>query len=339
MKTNAERLLKKAIVHGILYHMRRISIISLHVVFCCCILFAGTTQLNAFNLQSSSIATSPAHPEPGKTAVASINTGAFAVIGGSISWFIDGVELTTAKDAKSISFTAPKVGGSTNISALIKNQDGQFIEIQKTVTPLRVDIIISADTYVPHFYKGRALPSSAGAIAAQAFVFSETQEPVGKYSYIWKVNGETQSQNLTRSSSRIQFSPNFETKLPVSVEVVNTDGITVAEKAVSVPISTPEIYIYEANPLRGLMPTALRDSYLFLDSEVVLRAEPYFTEKNSNVIETRWKINSKKIDVSENPYELTLQKQGTSGTAQISFELFNTSEFLQSEKTNLSVSY
>jgi hypothetical protein len=233
------------------------------------------------------------------------------------------------------------LGVVETISVQIQSGDGTVSRATKKIIPSRVDLIVTANTLTPPFYKGRRLGSAGSDMTATAQVFLGSPKETGALTYVWSVADRVQNGGIASVNNAITFSSGFEDELLVAVTVYK-NGVAVAGKSVFVTIAKSEIHFYEKNLLRGLSMVAMKTPHLFIGEELLLRAEPYFVDRDliSNSIKPAWKINNRTMDGNQdNPYELSLQKQGSAGSAQISFSLQNVAKLLQSVQGSIGVQF
>lgn len=198
-----------------------------------------------------------------------------------------------------------------------------------------VHLAIAPQTWTPAFYTGRALPTNGSETTVTALVFNNGIQSNVPYQYIWKLNGKRQDTNP--GSNTFTFSSRFDTKTVISVSVVTQQG-TIAEKTITVPMVEPELYFYDVNPLRGISHLAVGQTYALLGEEATFQATPYYVDfQNGNLVH-QWQINRQEI-TTENPLQLTIQKNQDSGTSRILFKSYNTMQPLQAVEGGFEVQF
>ena len=301
-------------------------------------IFAQTPSEVLSNTISLSLV--PAYPGLGEEFTATL--GGYGVVKTGVRWFINGREDSESRNKDSITLQASTIAVATTIEAVVATSNNITVTKKYVVTPKRVDLIVTANTLVPPFYKGRSLPSSGSTITATAFVFSGGASVTNAYSYLWKVNGKAQTNTAGKGNSTFTFTPNFEKNILLSVDVQDQQGKIVAQKSQSIPIVQPELYFYEQNPLRGLSYTALRDPYIFVGDEMTIRAEGYFmnpTLRGTNILR-QWSIGNKTVTTQENdPQEITVSKDGNSGSSKLSFHIRNLQQLLQGVEKSITITF
>jgi len=278
----------------------------------------------------------PATPPPYSEATIKINDPNNLPIGSTVRWFVDNVEQTNHENRPQINFVTKKIDDPTEIEVLITSPQTGLQRVSVIISPIRVDLIVNANSHVPGFYKGRALPSGNSEISVRALVFGDNTEP---YSYHWRVNGQNVSNNVGNTNSHIVFKPGLDSQMYVELEIYNRANELVARKSLTIPLSEPEIHFYEANPLRGLIPNVLPSAYYLLNQEVILRGEPYYFTGSLNALDTDWKIDRRSYEPSRNPLELSLVKTQETGSATIELRIINTDGFSEVANKEIKINY
>lgn len=282
----------------------------------------------------------PPFPERNEAYEVRLQTGALADERSSIVWFVDGAEDTGAKNSSTLQIEAGE--DPAVITARVTLKNGTVYERSYTRNPYRVDIIANADTSVPAFYKGRALPSSGSTMIFTALVFKDNTLLQSDLSYRWKINDAVQNGGALVGNNHITYIPEFESTVSVTVDVLNTQGVVLMSETAKVPVVKPELYFYEKNPLRGLSLVALKNPYIFVGEEMTIRAEPYFV--NTNLLEsnayTQWLIDGNEVaSNAQEKNEISIRKEGNAGSSELMFHIRNLSQLLQGAKNTLTIQF
>lgn len=286
------------------------------------------------------LTSAPSYPEIGEHYTLTLSTYDLPAPISSIQWLVNGTEATNSQDKTSIELVAGNV--STAVKTRVTLSNGAVLEETYSLSPYRVDLLISADTTVPAFYAGRPLPSSGSTILAKAIIFYNGVQVGDSYSYIWKVNGKVQSGGAQYSNNDLSFKTNFEDKVTLSVDVYNSNGVVVAHESKIIPIAEPELYFYERNPLRGLSTQAMLDPHLFIGEEMSVRGEAYFMDKDLFTQDgfTEWKIDGKKVEPSSaDGQEVTIRKEKNTGSSRLTFHMRNMRELLQGIEDTITIRF
>ncbi len=281
----------------------------------------------------------PAFPEAGESyTVALKNLSSFGTRS-NIEWFINGAEKAQEAGQTQITLQAEKT--PTRITARVLTATGGVYEVTKTVSPYRIDLIIESDTYVPWFYKGRSLPANGSAVTAKALVFKDAARLQSGLSYLWKLGNAVQRDGAVVGGDSFTFTPSFEDEVLLSVEVFDARNNVIGTESQYIPVVEPEMYFYEKNPLRGILPTALFDPHVLIGDEMILRAEPFYITKGlaRDGAVREWEIDGVPTEAGDDPHEITLRKEGGDGSATVSFHIRNLKNLLQGIKKEITITY
>ena len=223
----------------------------------------------------------------------------------------------------------------TPVEVSVSAVDQNWGEARKSVVigPPQIDILFDADTYVPPFYRGRALPSAGAALRLQALVrFARpdgtlVSESVIRYS--WKRNGAPLGSvsGLGRSSTTIPAPALFSTDI-ISLEAHSDDGAFSGTKSVTVASREPALMLYEDSPIFGILfHEALSSSHAVVETRMTFAAIPYFAtaeRADDPTLRFKWTVNRESIASSESqPNELTVNAD-RGGIADITLTLTQT---------------
>ncbi|HVU85592.1 MAG TPA: hypothetical protein VHC50_12165, partial [Puia sp.] len=120
------------------------------------------SPVSAQNIQQSTsiiMSVIPANPKPGDIVDISLNSFAEDLNTSTITWVVNGKSSSGGVGQKSFSLQAPAAGSTTTVTAIVKTSDGQLSEVSTALHPAVMDLLWQAeDSYVPPFYRGKALP-------------------------------------------------------------------------------------------------------------------------------------------------------------------------------------
>jgi hypothetical protein len=110
----------------------------------------------------------PENPAPNEGVAISLNSYASNLDAVMITWRVDGKISLSGIGKKTFLLTAPAAGKTTNVSVLIALPDGDITK-DIAVRPAEMVLLWQADdSYVPPFYKGKAMPSAQSEIKVVA---------------------------------------------------------------------------------------------------------------------------------------------------------------------------
>ena len=259
----------------------------------------------------------------------------------SINWLLDGKTLPEFNNKRTINLKLKDLGQTTKLEVFIKTQEGMTISAEKTITPVYLDVIIEPQTHVPYFYKGRALPSFDSTMNFTALI-NGSIENSEKYIYNWNLSGvNIESGGAIGKYKTAAKMPLGQTSL-LTLTGSRMNGELVAKKTIDIIPAEIEMAFYEVNSLFGLSQLNINNSLNLIGNSTVVRAEPYYldikTYNNPQHIE--WKIDGNRNTGSiNNPYEVTLAKQGGSGRVNVGFHVRNLETISQGVESKFTVNY
>jgi len=322
-------------------------------IFLLSFLLIGTISLyrisqaeNQIEIQDSEISVETSPNNPGSYENVTINISSYAtdLNKAIITWQTGGGTVLSGIGKTSYSFKtgAPDTINIINISI---QPVGSMSTITKTINivPTEVEIMWEViSSYVPPFYKGKALPISGSLIKAVAIPNTKTiQSGIGSMAYVWKNSGETK-QDVSGYNKNFYIFKNslFEEKNEVTVNVTSVSGNFGAEKTIEIPTFKPKLIFYKKSPTEGILYNQALNKEIFMsEDEMTVVAEPFFTslkEKEDNFIFT-WKINGEGIKTPIKKTELTVRPTSKGGYATIDLSIENTKELFQNISNQLKI--
>lgn len=309
-------------------------------------LFSGAANAQTLAAEllndKESITLSPEFPAPGEVVKASMNNYSSFLSGASIAWSINGAAVPETDNHREISFIAGDVGEKMDLRVTLTPEAGAPRYIERSITPIYVDIVFEPQTHVPFFYKGRGLPSIDSIVNATALIDNGSLQ-TGDYVYIWRVNNVVLEQGPIRGRNKVSFETPRGTKSTVYLQVTRPNGDVIARKAVYLPAVYPSIYFYEESGLYGPSTQAIVGNKILTGNVLSLIAEPYNLDSRvynaPDIVE--WSINGQKSEFSNsNPYSMVVQRAGASGvSATVGFQMGSLGQVLQSGKNSVKITY
>jgi hypothetical protein len=295
-----------------------------------------------------SLSLEPQNPKPGETVSMTIESFSVDLDQSTVTWFVDGKIISSGKGVKAATVTAGGLGTEKNVEVEVDSERGQFTQTA-AIRPTNLSIVWQAATYVPPFYKGKALESYGAAYKVVAIpeIVDGNGRRVNPKSlvYTWKKNDAIEKdQSGYGRDSFISTQTSFTREGDdIFVEVVSADGFSTSGGITIVP-QTPEIHFYEKSPLYGVLyGNELTDRLNLIHEEVTVSAEPYYfstKSKLSSVLQYAWTLNDSSISEFDSKDEITLRKvTGSTGSAEIGLTLTNTAKLLQGADRSLLIRY
>jgi hypothetical protein len=282
----------------------------------------------------------PSYPEPNAEVVVALDAYSIDTTGSSITWFIDDKEVPEAKNTREMTFTIGPLGTPIRVQARLTSSTGGVVTASHTITPVRVDLVVEANTLTPLHYKGRALPSSGSTL--RVIALPDTNTDPSNLSYTWTVDNEVLFGGSLRGKNVAEFTTPQQPNIFLTLEVAAAQGEILARRSILINIARPTLRFYEDNPLRGLSRNTLKSPHMLIGDEMSVRAEPYFM--NKNIFESEplieWEIDNSRVEnTSDQPQNITLRSIGKTGNSNVSFHIRNLQDLLQGIEDDFVVSF
>lgn len=279
---------------------------------------------------------SPEYPAGGETADLSIKSYGIDLDRSIVTWYADGKQIAKGDGLVQTSVKAGALGSRMNVTVVAVSADGITGSAQAVIRPTEVDLLWNADSYVPPFFKGRALPGTSSTIHAQALVrfkradgsFVSEKDIV----YVW-YKGSTQIAS-GRGKSAIAFAgPALFGTATVSVVATSADNAYKGRAEARILSVDPSVELYENHPLFGVLyHRALVGSVATLENEQKVTAVPYFAHVHSpaeNGLSYEWSVNGRDLPADPaHPDTITIAANGYTGPAKIQLTLTSAEDFL-----------
>lgn len=292
---------------------------------------------------------SPEYPSPNQDVNATLNSYVLDLNKANISWSVNSQELSIGIGKKSFSFRVGDNKSSIVLSVTIDTIDGQSILKTLTMKPAGVDMLWEAyDSYVPPFYKGKALVSSQGifkVVAIPSLINQSGQVNINNLSYVWTKDGSVYSDSSGWGKNYLIFQNSYLDKgNSVSVKISDISGGANASGRITLRTVNPKVIFYENDPLLGTKwEIALNNGVTINPKGETLVAEPYFFSPNnidSSKLSFDWSINGEKTETPNFKNVLSVKPEaGQSGNAIIKVIVNNTQTLFQSIEKQIQISF
>jgi hypothetical protein len=267
---------------------------------------------------------SPENPEASQQVNITLNSYLYNLDTCYFSWSEDNQKSTTKIGQKSFSLTMPPLGKSAAVSVSVSclNQ-GTSLNKDFIFQANDVDFLISADTYIPPFYKGMAYPSHGSniRIIAMPSVYDNQGNLIDSsnliYSWSKKDKAMNNSSGFGKNSVTIK-ADDVASSVSMGLEIKSLSGESKVKKTFEVQINSPKLLLYENKPLTGIQyQKNLSGDFNLSQDEFNLVAEPFFFSNQSltdSKVNFTWTMNGK--DISNNNERSVTLRQNTGSTGQ-----------------------
>ncbi len=284
----------------------------------------------------------PTNPKPYEDVTITINSYANNLDSVGINWSVDGNTKASGIGKKSFMLKAGGVGSQNRVTITISLPEG-VIEKNITIRPSVMTLFWQAtDSYVPPFYKGKAMPTLDSEIKIVAM--PEIGNPKNM-TYFWKKD-YTNDQDASGygKNSYLYVNDYLEDYNNVSVVASTIDQKYSSEANIDVGTIDSKILFYKNDPKLGtIFEKEIVTPYRITEKEIII-AVPYFISPkqiNHPSLIWNWSINDNSVDVlSFKPNEMPLQIQsGTSGTSRLKLTIENMDRIFQTDSKELSIEF
>ncbi|MBP6931646.1 MAG: hypothetical protein KBD48_03175 [Candidatus Pacebacteria bacterium] len=283
----------------------------------------------------------PENPKPYEDVTITLESYATDLNRAQIEWRSGEKILLKNTGVKDFSFKMGALGTKSLLDIKITTVEGDIIQKRIILSPGDMDILWqSLDSYVPPFYRGKALPPKEGRVKIIAIPSGPKGIQANSATYNWKLNDKTdQSQSGYKKNS---FIFNLTNELEDTVEVVSMSSTDNTNSTGIIKISgvNPQILFYKKDPVEGIYYNKILDKEIPLESEeMTIKAEPYFmgdtTNTQAHIYE--WKINGDTIPTPRKKNMLTIKPTARGGYAEINLYIENTLKLFQSATQSLKI--
>lgn len=313
--------------------------IILSTLFLSFFVFWGTISAQGIGGDLVNIQMVPEIPKAGEIVYVFLTSYAINIDLTEITWRVNGKTIKSGTGQKTFSFKMGEIGKTTTLSILIKTVSDGIVEKTFSLKPVSVDLIWQSDSFVPPFYKGKAMFSHQNTLTVVAvphIIGSNGSEISSKnLVYKWKKNGSVIEDASGFGRNTYSFEGSLISRpVDIRVEVSSSGGLGYAIMNLR-PVD-PYIVLYKKDPLYGIeFQKALQgDVELKGSNEISVIGMPFLfnlEEISSDFLPYNWQINGSSIDTGDEGNVQTFRKkEGVSGSSRISISLESPNKILQS---------
>jgi len=317
-------------------------------IFFLLLLFCFPLTTGAVSPSSISINVAPANPAPNEDVTITLGSYSSNLDGATISWSVNGKTAVSDVGLKSFRAKAPAAGAETRIVAKITLPDGN-IEKAVLLRPTVLTLLWQADdSYVPPFYKGKALPiaeSSVKIVALPEIKSGSGNANPKNLIYAWRKNYSNDPSASGYGKNYYLLATDYlDDRNNISVTVSTTDSKYSSAANINLNTFEPKMLFYRNDPELGtIWEHALQNGHK-IEGEEIIEAAPYFISPGNLRIPSltwAWSINSTYVSVAgirKNVLPLKADS-GSSGTSKIKLEVGNKYKLLTNLSKEISVEF
>ena len=263
-----------------------------------------------------------------------------------ITWHQDGKVVLRGKGEKMYSFKTGPAGTETKIEIQIKLLNGASFSKAFTLNPAGVDLVWEANSYVPPFYRGKALHPRQGnlkIVAMPEFIKNGEKIAPEKLVYKWS-NGLDVYKSQSGYGKKVVVLSGSLLGRSENIKVLVTDPVNnlVAQGFIDITPVDSEVVFYENNPYYGhIFDSAISDTFNLNAEEVQILVAPYyFTKENAGGLKYEWRLNNQTIpNLSGSRTAIFKKPEEEAGQSVISLQVENTNRILQQADSSLIMNF
>lgn len=302
-------------------------------------IFIFLSAISADAQSSLTIKSTPSNPSPLQKVQLSLSGGDLNLDSANITWSTNNRTIDGGIGKKSIEITAPESGVQGIVIANVQTNNGSNISTSISLTPGSIDLLWeSIDSYVPPFYKGKALPATNSNIKITAI---PTNGIPNSLNYTW-----TKDTTVLGSLS----GPNKNTIIVKNSEFSNTENIGVVgstnsfngSASISIPMNPTSVVLYRK--IDGFIDyaNAYIESFSTNNPGVIFKVEPFFFSLNNKTInELVYSIKNGENDITNtrNPSEINLSAPSQKGQFLIPIKITHPDFLYQQTLRNILINF
>lgn len=288
----------------------------------------------------------PTYPSPNEIVFINLTLYTDDLNSADISWYQNGKNVLSGKGETKYNFKTGNIGEETKIDIVIKLLSGSSFTKSFTLTPAGVDLVWEAESYVPPFYKGKALHSRQGVIkivATPDFVKNGKRILPQNLVYEWSNDVEAYQSQSGYGKNVIVLNGSILGKNE-SIEVLVKDPINnlVAQKFIDISPVNTEIIFYENSPYYGhIFDSAVTNTFNLKTEEIEVLATPYyFTKSDNGLLKYEWRLNGQSVPNLFGSRTAVFRKpENSGGRSNISLRIENQNRILQQADGKLTINF
>ncbi|MEK7459708.1 MAG: hypothetical protein AAB636_01425 [Patescibacteria group bacterium] len=292
---------------------------------------------------------SPEYPSAKENVTASLSSYVIDLNKANISWSLNNEEIGRGIGKKTISFTINDLGLETILNVNIETTNRQSIDKTIIIPSGNIDMLWEAtDSYVPPFYRGKALVAREGKfkiVAIPSIISQSGQINPNNLSYAWKKdnNGQTNSSGWGKSSFSFKNSY-LDIINKIEVTVSDISGNTKLAGSINLQTTQPKILFYKKDPLLGVQnQNALNNDFTVgTNGETIIAIPYFFSPKNlsSSNLTWNWEVGNSKINTPTPKNEIRVKgEEGKGGRTKIKIVVSNIKTLFQEAVKEIIVSF
>jgi hypothetical protein len=241
----------------------------------------------------------------------------------TITWKKDGKAVQSGAGVRTYSFTTGSIGSVTQVHVDIKSSTNGSFSKDFTFRPSAVNLIWESDTSAPPLYAGKPLYSAGSSLKVAAFptvIINGSRVAAQSLSYQWTLQDQAVPAQSGLGRSTFSFDGDqLQSEEDIGVGVYLGTSL-VAQSAIAIPATQPQLKLYERNALRGVLyDAALPQGIALSDKEITIAAQPYYfsnTALQGGALQYAWTLDGNEITGPDSAQGVLTLRQTGSGAGQ-----------------------
>lgn len=306
--------------------------------------FWFTTQTSAQTAGDILADIIPANPAPGESVDINLSSYSIDLNSSTITWLVNGKNVQSGVGKKSHTLTAGAAGSETTVTIKVDDLETKII-----IKPSVMVVLWQADdSYVPPFYKGKALPtpdSTVKIVAMPEIKVSSGYLSPKNMTYSWRKDFTNDEQASGYGRNYFSYISDYlDASNYIEVNATTVDGKYSSTSNITVGTFQPKLLFYKNDENIGTkFENTITDGHQIVDKEILFAA-PYFISpqdiRNPRLVWT-WSINGGQItnpELQKNLLPLQVQS-GVSGTSAVKLEIENMDKVFQTATKEIDVQF
>jgi hypothetical protein len=314
----------------------------------CAISFLLPHQILAATPSDIAVSILPPNPNPNENVTLSLSSYSLDLNTATIEWVQNGKVSLSGIGKKSFSTTMGGVGTTTNVTINVRSKSGT-VQQKISLSPNSLVLLWQAnDSYVPPFYKGKALatPGSLVKVVAMpevrrggSFLNSENM------TYSWQEDTNNDQGASGYGKNYLIYTIDYLDRTnTIGVNASTVDQSYSSDANVTISTVNPKISFYLKDPSLGTLWSNALSGAIQISGEATLAAAPYFISPK-NILSSRlnysWYINDLLTNTENlvaNLLPLKVQT-GQTGISTIRLNIESKDKIFESAKKEINIQF
>lgn len=288
----------------------------------------------------------PTHPHPYETVFIKLSIYTADLDSATITWYKNGKKVLQGRGETTYSFQAGPAGEEIRMEVAITLISGEYFNKYFTLNPTSIDLVWEADSYVPPFYKGKALHPYQGTLKIVAMPeFVKNGRRVSPANLIYKWSNDVMAyQNQSGYGKNVLVLNGSLLGRSERIYITVTDPVSnmAASSFMEITPSDPEILFYENNPYYGpIFESAMPRVFDLNREEVQVMVSPFhFTNERDGALKYSWRLNNQTISgLAGSRTAIFRRPEGSAGRSAISLQVENGNHILQQASAGFTINF